>query len=44
MKLNKKQKQLLDEFNRTLTEDTTRHSPRADTWFDGVKRFFTDLG
>ena len=44
VKLNKKQKQLLDEFNRTLTEDTTRHSPRADTWFDGVKRFFTDLG
>jgi molecular chaperone DnaJ len=43
VKLNKKQKQLLEEFEQSLTDDTTRHSPRADSWFDGVKRFFTDL-
>ncbi|MCA1798712.1 MAG: molecular chaperone DnaJ [Xanthomonadaceae bacterium] len=41
VKLNKKQKELLREFDANMVGDTTRHSPRADSWFDGVKRFFT---
>lgn len=43
VKLNKKQKELLKEFDAELTGDTTRHNPRADSWFDGVKRFFSEL-
>ncbi len=42
VKLNSKQKALLEEFEKALQEEPS-HSPRADSWFDGVKKFFDDL-
>ena len=42
VKLNAKQKALLEEFEKSL-KDEPSHSPRADSWFDGVKKFFDDL-
>lgn len=39
--LNKKQKELLEEFQRSLEGDS--HSPKRKSWFDGVKDFFDDL-
>ena len=42
VKLNSKQKALLEEFEKALKEEPS-HSPRADSWFDGVKKFFDDL-
>ncbi|HEX4911632.1 MAG TPA: molecular chaperone DnaJ, partial [Permianibacter sp.] len=42
VKLNAKQKALLEEFEKSLKEEPS-HSPRADSWFDGVKKFFDDL-
>ncbi len=40
--LDKRQRELLEEFRSTLQSDTS-HSPKAKGWFDGVKRFFDDL-
>ena len=40
--LDKRQRELLDEFRRTLEGDSS-HSPKANGWFEGVKRFFGDL-
>lgn len=40
--LSERQKALLHEFEQTL-EEKHEHSPRARTWFDGVKKFFEDL-
>ncbi len=36
------QRELLEEFRGSLKGDGT-HSPKADSWFEGVKRFFGDL-
>lgn len=41
--LNKKQKELLQQFEESMQEDSHRHSPRANSWLDGVKRFFEDM-
>ena len=41
-KLTKRQRELLDEFRKSLQGDDS-HSPKASGWFDGVKRFFGDL-
>ncbi|NKF49692.1 molecular chaperone DnaJ [Shewanella sp. WXL01] len=41
--LNEKQKELLREFEATLTGKSKKHSPKADGFFDGVKKFFQDL-
>lgn len=41
--LNKKQKELLQQFEDTMREDSTKHSPRESSWFDGVKKFFEDM-
>jgi molecular chaperone DnaJ len=39
--LTKKQKELLDEFNKSMSADTaSHHSPQASTWFKKVKCFF----
>ncbi len=43
VKLTKRQKQLLEEFNDCLGEDPCRHSPRSDSWLGKVKSFFEDL-
>ncbi len=41
--LNKKQKELLREFESTLCDCGDRHSPKATSWLDGVKKFFEDM-
>ena len=38
--LNDRQKEILREFETELTKDGKNHSPKAQTWFDAVKRFF----
>ncbi len=38
--LNPRQKEILHEFEIELTKDGKNHSPKAQTWFDAVKRFF----
>ncbi len=41
--LNKKQRAMLKEFEETMTHGGDRHSPRASSWLDGVKKFFEDM-
>ncbi|QLE86393.1 MULTISPECIES: molecular chaperone DnaJ [Shewanella] len=41
--LSDKQKELLREFDETLTGSSKKHSPKAEGFFDGVKKFFQDL-
>ncbi len=41
--LTSKQKTLLEEFEKSLKGESG-HNPRATSWFDGVKKFFEDLG
>lgn len=40
MHLNAQQKNLLKELNRSLHENTKRHSPRHNDWTERLKRFF----
>ena len=40
--LNSEQKQLLESFDKAL-QDGKKHSPKAATWFEGVKKFFEVL-
>ena len=41
--LTRDQKELLRKFEASMQEDAERHHPREESWFDGVKRFFTSL-
>ncbi len=41
--LSDKQKELLREFDNTITGSSKKHSPKAEGFFDGVKKFFQDL-
>ncbi|MEX2524187.1 MAG: molecular chaperone DnaJ [Gammaproteobacteria bacterium] len=43
VKLNKKQKELLKEFEESMNENSAKHSPRASSWLDGVKKFFEEM-
>ncbi|TGG92046.1 molecular chaperone DnaJ [Natronospirillum operosum] len=43
VKLNEKQKELLREFQATLDRKNSSNSPRKNSWFDGVKKFFEDM-
>ena len=43
VKLNKKQKELLREFQDSLGEGGHAQSPRQTSWFEGVKSFFDDM-
>ncbi len=43
VKLNARQKELLQEFQATLEEGGKSHSPKAHSWLDGVKKFFDDM-
>ncbi len=43
VKLNARQKELLQEFQATLDEGGKSHSPKAHSWLDGVKKFFDDM-
>lgn len=40
--LNKKQKELLQQFDEAM-HDSKKHSPRASSWLDGVKKFFDSM-
>jgi len=40
VKLSKKQKALLQEFDDTLQGSRSKHSPKHSSWLDGVKKFF----
>lgn len=41
--LNDRQKELLRELDESLGEKHEKHSPRARSWLDGVRKFFEDL-
>lgn len=41
--LNARQKALLNELEQSLSEGGRKHSPRASSWLDGIKKFFEDL-
>jgi molecular chaperone DnaJ len=41
--LTKRQKELLEEFDKSLKEDKKDHSPKASSWLSGVKKFFEDM-
>jgi len=41
--LSKRQKELLEELQGTMSDGGTRHSPRQSSWFEGVKSFFDDM-
>jgi molecular chaperone DnaJ len=42
VKLNSKQKELLEQFAQTMGK-TTKHSPNETSWIDGMKKFFEDM-
>lgn len=41
--LNKRQKELLTELQKSLGESNHKHSPRKSSWFEGVKSFFDEM-
>jgi molecular chaperone DnaJ len=41
--LGRKQKELLQEFDKSMQENGTKHSPRATSWLNGVKKFFESM-
>ncbi len=41
--LTKKQKEILEEFGKSMQGDSVKHSPRETSWLDGVKKFFEDM-
>jgi molecular chaperone DnaJ len=42
VKLNSKQKELLEQFAQTMGK-TTKHSPNETSWIDSMKKFFEDM-
>lgn len=41
--LNSKQKEMLREFEKSVTDSSKRHSPKEHSWLDGVKNFIDDI-
>ena len=41
--LTKRQRELLGELRDTLQAEGSNQSPRAKSWFEGVKNFFEDM-
>jgi molecular chaperone DnaJ len=41
--LDKHQKELLQELERSMQQDNKKHSPKARSWLDGVKQFFENM-
>ena len=41
--LSKRQKELLQELQASLSESGHKHSPRRSSWFEGVKAFFDEM-
>jgi molecular chaperone DnaJ len=44
VKLSTEQRELLRKFEESLRADDSKHSPREEGFFEGVKRFFSDAG
>ena len=44
VKLTAAQRDMLRQFDESVEEGGSRHSPRARSWLDGVKRFFENMG
>ena len=44
VKLTDEQRELLERFDQSLRAGGSRHSPRALSWLDGVKKFFERMG
>jgi molecular chaperone DnaJ len=40
VKLSKKQKELLQQFDQDIQSEGEKHSPKHSSWLDAVKRFF----
>jgi molecular chaperone DnaJ len=38
--LSREQKDLLRQFEETLSKDDNRQNPRSQSWLDGVREFF----
>ncbi|MCZ6804384.1 MAG: molecular chaperone DnaJ [Proteobacteria bacterium] len=43
VKLNNKQRELLQQFEESMISGGTKHSPQASSWVDGVKKFFDSM-
>lgn len=41
--LTRQQKELLQEFDKSLTEGASKHNPRSASWLDGVRKFFDGI-
>ncbi len=41
--LNREQKELLREFERSMEKNASTHRPKSHSWLDGVKKFFEEL-
>lgn len=41
--LSREQKELLTKFQESLEHSKGKHSPRSNSWFAGVKKFFEDM-
>ena len=40
IKLNKRQRELIEEFEASFGDDAALHTPRSSSWLDGVKQFW----
>jgi molecular chaperone DnaJ len=40
VKLTREQKDMLRQFENTMTDDNTKHNPRSNSWLKGVREFF----
>ena len=43
VKLTAKQKELLREFENSMSADSNTHNPQSRSWMNGVKKFFDDM-
>jgi molecular chaperone DnaJ len=43
VKLDRNQKELLHQFEQSILNQGTKNSPQANSWMDGVKRFFDSM-
>ncbi len=43
VKLNSKQKEILNEFEKSINSQGSKNSPQARSWLNGVKRFFDSM-
>jgi len=43
MNLTHKQRELFEELEKSMAQDSPRHTPKSSSWFDNVKKFFDDM-